>query len=91
MIKKLGYEVEVAEEGGLAIEKYRKALNSDNPFDAVILDLTVPTGLGGVDTIKELLKIDPDIKALVSSGYYKEPVMTDYMKHGFFKINKVLL
>ena len=52
-------------------------------FDLVILDLTVPGGLGGKETLKELLGIDPQVKALVSSGYTNDPVMTNYRKYGF--------
>ncbi|MBW8003160.1 MAG: response regulator, partial [Planctomycetes bacterium] len=53
------------------------------PFDAVILDLTVPGGMGGKLAIEKLLKIDPGIKAVVSSGYSNDPIMTEYRKYGF--------
>ena len=79
----LGYRVETASEGGEALEKYRKAKEAEKPFDAVILDLTVPGAMGGRETIKKLLQIDPEVRAIVSSGYSNDPIMADYGKHGF--------
>ena len=58
-------------------------MDSGNPFDAVILDLTVKGGISGNQTIKELAKIDPDVKAIVSSGYFNDPVMANYEEYGF--------
>jgi len=83
MLGRLGYTVEFAENGEEAITKYEEAKNSGNPFDTVILDLTVPGGMGGKKAIEKLLKIDPDVKAIVSSGYSNDPVMANYEKHGF--------
>jgi two-component system cell cycle sensor histidine kinase/response regulator CckA len=83
MLRRLGYTVEVAENGEEAISKYKEAQNSENPFVTVILDLTVPGGMGGKKTIEKLLKIDPNVKAIVSSGYSTDPVMANYEKHGF--------
>jgi len=57
--------------------------NSNEPFGAVILDLTIKGGMGGEQTIRELLKIDPDVKAILSSGYFNDPVMADFHKYGF--------
>ena len=83
MLSRIGYEVEFAGDGALAIELYKKAKDSPEPFDVVILDLTVPGGMGGMKTIERLKKIDPDVKAVVSSGYAEDPVMTDFKKYGF--------
>ncbi len=83
MLKLLGYEVETASNGFEAIEIYRRARESGNPFACVILDLTVKGGMGGREAIKELLQIDPKIKAIVSSGYFRDPVLTDYEAYGF--------
>lgn len=83
MLKKLGYEVYLACDGQEAIEYYTNKMNSDEPFDAVIMDLTIPGGMGGSETIAELLKIDPAIKAIVSSGYSSDPVMANYQEYGF--------
>ena len=54
-----------------------------NEFDVVILDLTVPGGMGGRETMEKLLKIDPAVKAIVCSGYSNDPIMTEYAKYGF--------
>jgi PAS domain S-box-containing protein len=82
-LNQLGYECEVATDGTEAIEMYKYAQDTGSPFDMVILDLTVPGGLGGEETIAELLKIDPRVKALVSSGYSQEPIMSNYRQPGF--------
>ena len=79
----IGYEVELAGDGAEVLERYMKARESGNPFDAVIMDLTIPGGMGGKEAIKQLLEIDPDAKAIVSSGYSTDPVMADYKKYGF--------
>jgi PAS domain S-box-containing protein len=78
-----GYEVELTKDGAEAIEQYTKARESGEPFDAVILDLTIPGGMGGKEAIKKLLEMDPAVKALVSSGYATDPIMSDYKKYGF--------
>ncbi|MEW5803851.1 MAG: PAS domain S-box protein [bacterium] len=83
MLTHLKYEVELAKDGAEAIELYRKAKESEHPFDAVMLDLTVPGGMGGKDAIQKLLEIDPKIKAIVSSGYFNDPIMSDYRRYGF--------
>jgi len=79
----IGYEVELASDGAETLERYMKARESGNPFDAVIMDLTIPGGMGGKEAIKQLLEIDPDAKAIVCSGYSTDPVMADYKKYGF--------
>jgi len=83
MLTHLKYEVELASEGNEAIELYQKAKASKRPFDAVILDLTIPGGLGGKDAIQKLREIDPEVNAIVSSGYSNDPVMSDYERYGF--------
>ena len=79
----VGYEVEVTVNGAETIERYRKAKESGRPFDAVILDLTVPGGMGGKEVIRKLLEIDPNVKAIVSSGYSTDPIMSDFKEYGF--------
>jgi DNA-binding NtrC family response regulator len=79
----LGHEVECARDGMDAIEKFILARDSGKPFDVVILDLTVKSGLGGERTINELRKIDPNVKAVVSSGYSESRAMTDCHFYGF--------
>jgi len=83
ILRQLGYEVDGAINGTEAIEKYRSAMENSEPYDAVILDLTVPGGSGGLETIRELLKIDPKVTAIVSSGYATASVMADYSTFGF--------
>ncbi|MFO7986963.1 MAG: ATP-binding protein, partial [Desulfatiglandaceae bacterium] len=83
MLPRLGYEIKTVKDGVEAIEVYRTGLDSHEPFDAVILDLTVRGGMEGEQTIQELVKIDPDIKAIASSGYFNDPVMADFEKYGF--------
>jgi CheY-like chemotaxis protein len=83
ILKHLGYDVEFAGDGSEAIDLYRKAEESGNPFDAVIMDLTIPGGMGGKEAIIQLLEIDPDAKAIVSSGYSDNLVMSDFRQYGF--------
>jgi len=82
-LKSLQYEVEDAIDGTEVLELYRKAFESGKPFDAVVMDLTIPGGMGGKEAIKELHKIDIDTKAIVASGYSNDPVMTNFGKYGF--------
>ncbi len=82
-IKNIKYEVETAKDGTEAIKLYKEAMESGIPFGAVILDLTIPGGMGGAETIKKLLEIDPDVAAIVSSGYSDDPIMADFSKYGF--------
>lgn len=82
-LQHLGFEVEYAKDGSEAIDLYKKAMNSDKPFDVVIMDLTVPGGMGGKDAIKVLLEIDPEVNAIVSSGYSDDLVMANYSEYGF--------
>ena len=83
ILNRLGYEPEAVKDGVEAIELYKKAKDSDKPFDAVILDLTIKAGMGGKDAIKALLEIDPQIKAILSSGYSTDPVITNFKEYGF--------
>ncbi|MFC2003114.1 PAS domain S-box protein [Chloroflexota bacterium] len=78
-----GYEVEVTEDGAEAIERYSEAKELGKSFDAVIMDLTIPGGMGGKEAIKKLLEIDPDAKVIVSSGYSADPIMANFEEHGF--------
>lgn len=83
---RIGYRVVSARDGDEALEKYQRAKNAGQPFGAVILDLTVPGGLGGQETLDQLRKIDPQVKAIVSSGYSDDPIMADYEKYGFYGV-----
>jgi CheY-like chemotaxis protein len=83
LLQNLGYQVEFAKNGSEAIDLYREAHDHGKPFDAVILDLTIPGGMGGKEAIKGLLEIDPKIKAIVSSGYSNDPIMAEFREYGF--------
>jgi len=83
MLERLGYEAATVSDGAQAIALYKRQNDSGEPFDAVILDLTIKGGMGGEQTIRELLKIEPNIKAFVSSGYCHDPIMTDFESYGF--------
>ena len=83
ILSALGYEAEFAKDGEEAIEVYGKAWNSGRPFDVVILDLTIPGGMGGKEAIRKLLQINPEIKGIVSSGYSNDPVMSEFRHYGF--------
>lgn len=83
MLNSLGYQSDAAIDGRQVVEKYRKSMGGKNKFDVVIMDLTVPGGVGGLEALTELKKIDPNIRAVVSSGYSHDPVLANYRKYGF--------
>ncbi|MCF8146748.1 MAG: PAS domain S-box protein [Deltaproteobacteria bacterium] len=83
VLSKLGYESEFAGDGAEAVRMVKKARESGKPFDAVILDLTVPGGMGGKEAIRRLLEIDPGVKAIVFSGYSDDPVLANFREYGF--------
>ncbi len=83
MLDFLGYDVEEAPDGAVALEKYRRAQTEGRPFDAVILDLTVPGGMGGKETMENLQVMDHRTKAIVSSGYADDLIMTQFPDYGF--------
>ena len=79
----LGYDVTAVEDGESCIASYQEAMGGSNPFDIVIMDLTIPGGMGGVEAIQRLRELDPNVTAIVSSGYSSGPVLANYEKHGF--------
>jgi len=83
MLERKGYSVETAIDGKDAIEMYKDATELGNPFDLLLLDLTIPGGMGGTDTIRHLINLDPEVKAIVFSGYSDNPVMAEYEQYGF--------
>jgi len=83
MLHYIGYEVQVARDGAEAIQRYQEARARRLPFDLVILDLTVRTGMGAKETIKALRKTDASVRAVVASGYADDPVVAAYAEHGF--------
>ena len=83
MLRTLGLEPEVTSDGENALLAYQEARASGNEFALVILDLTVPGGLGGKGTMNRLRDLDPNAKAIVTSGYSNDPVMSEFRAHGF--------
>jgi PAS domain S-box-containing protein len=83
MLKFLGYDVVVVSHGEAAIEKAQNALNAGAPFDAAILDITIPGGMGAQETMPKLVDIDPLIKGIISSGYSTNPMIVDYRSFGY--------
>jgi DNA-binding NtrC family response regulator len=79
----MGHEVELTEDGRTAVEIYAREKSLGCPFDAVILDLIVPEGMGGHEAIQALLRIDPAVKAVAMSGYANDPVVLEHDRFGF--------
>ena len=83
LLGQLGYLTIHASDGKQAISLYKKLSEDGKKIDLVIMDLTIPGGMGGKEAIGELLKIDPEATVIVSSGYSNDPVMAQYRKYGF--------
>ena len=83
MLSYLGHDVTVAENGDAAIDLYKKAQTGTVPFDAVILDITVPRGKGAQETLPKLRALDPNVRAIVSSGYATHPLVVSFATSGF--------
>ncbi len=80
---RLNYNVEICADGAAAISLYKKAMESGTPFDAVILDMTNSCGMGGIEAIKVLLKIDANVKGIISTGFSTDPVTYNFTEYGF--------
>ena len=83
LFKRLGFEVTCVADGGEAVRVYSEAMQTNARYDLVVMDLTVPGGMGGKEAMAQLLKIDPEVRAIVSSGYSSDPVMANYRSYGF--------
>jgi PAS domain S-box-containing protein len=83
MLEFLGYDTEVVDSGTVAVERFKRAREAGCPFDAVLLDLEVPGALGGREAIAHLTGLDPEVRAIVVSGYAQESVMSAYREYGF--------
>ena len=86
LLEKIGFNTEITYNGTEAIEKYGIAMEKNEPFDFVILDLTVPGGMGGKECMQAILKIDPKAIGIVSSGYSNDPILSDPKSFGFFEM-----
>ena len=82
-LERLGYEVECAREGAEAIELYQRAKDSGHCFDAVLVDLTIPGGMGGKEVAARLREVDDSVVLIVSSGYSNTPIMSEFRSYGF--------
>ena len=83
MLTHLGHVSIMAVDGKEAVEQYRNSLASQNSVDLIIMDLTIPGGMGGEEAVKAILNIDPEARVIVSSGYSNNPVMANYSQYGF--------
>jgi two-component system cell cycle sensor histidine kinase/response regulator CckA len=83
MLETLGYSVTLAKDGTEAIELYQAAMASGVPFDSVLMDLTIPGGMGGQEAIKRFQEIDPNVRAIVCSGYSNDTILANYQRFGF--------
>ena len=83
LLERLGFTPVAVADGTAAVAAYEEAYKNNTPFRLVMMDLTVPGGMGGREAMEELLKIDPHVRAIVSSGYSSDPVLSNYRAHGF--------
>lgn len=83
MLVKSGYSVETAPDGKETLRRYKQAMLSGDPFDLVIMDLTIPGGIGGKEAVRDVLALHPDARVIVSSGYANDPVMANHTAYGF--------
>ncbi len=83
LLERLGLEATVTSDGGEAVRQYALARVNGQPFDVVVMDLTVPGAMGGAAAMQEILKLDPGARGIVSSGYSSDPVMANFREHGF--------
>jgi signal transduction histidine kinase/ActR/RegA family two-component response regulator len=83
MLRHFGYEVAFAREGAEAIELYKHAMDAGQPFDVLLMDLTIPGGMGGKEAVRKILDIDPQAKAVVATGYANDPIIAEFRQYGF--------
>jgi len=86
MLKQIGYNCDYASNGNELIDLYRTKMNTGEYYDAVLMDLTIPGGMGGKEAAEILLEIDPNAKLIVSSGYASDPIMANYKNYGFSNV-----
>ena len=82
-LSKVGFKVESARDGVDAVNRYARAWEAGAPFDVVILDLSIPGGMGGAETFSVIREFDPEVQAIVTSGYADDPFVREYTRHGF--------
>ena len=83
MLEKFGFETTLTEDGEDAVKEFRIALEKGMPFQGVLLDLTIPGGMGGKETCEKILALDPNASIIVSSGDSGDSLMNDFKEYGF--------
>ncbi len=83
MLNRMGHEVVLSGDGVEAVRLFQESIKLGTPFDLVIMDLTIPGGMGGKEAVEEILKIDHNAKVIVASGYSNDPIMANYKDYGF--------
>ena len=83
MLEQLGHEVVLVKDGQEALDSYHKYMSEGKKFDLVIMDLTIPGGMGGKEAVKQIHMLDKDALVMVASGYSNDPVMASYQNYGF--------
>ena len=83
MLERLGHRCEAVTDGAAAIAAFTAARQAGEPFDVVIIDLNLEDGVGGLEAFRQLQAIDPEVRAIVASGYSHDPVLSDHAAHGF--------
>ena len=83
IFKKLKFSIDSTYDGFETIKMYKQAYNSNQPYDILILDLIIPGGIGGFETFQRISEFDPQVKAVVSSGYSNDPIIANYKKYWF--------
>ncbi|WAI02087.1 response regulator [Methanogenium organophilum] len=88
LLEKMGYSPMATPDGETAVEEYRREFDAGNPYDAVIMDITVPEGMGATEAIGKLKAIDPEVRAIVTSGLISEKSYDDLYCQGFLGVLK---
>ncbi|MGI5872287.1 MAG: response regulator, partial [Bacillota bacterium] len=83
LLRLIGYEVDCARDGMEAITRYIEEKKKGRPYDLLIMDLTIPGGMGGQEAVAKLRQFDPGVKAIISSGYSDKPILSNFQKYGF--------
>ncbi len=83
LLRRLGCEIEVTADGQAALDRFAAERTAGRPFDVVVMDLTVPGGMGGLEALERMRALDPQVKAIVSSGYSSDPVLANFRQYGF--------
>jgi signal transduction histidine kinase/ActR/RegA family two-component response regulator len=83
LLLRMGLLTETVADGAAAVKEFSEARSAGHPYDLVILDLTIPSGMGGREAMEHIRKLDPQVPAIVSSGYSNDPVLADFARYGF--------